>query len=158
MTEESLISPPPRDSLILLRRDIQEEIKAQKNKEKQKSALAAWHGELRHFSRRFFSKDGVFETLTEAQKDELAKLCASFCKKRIALISAPFAALLIGVLSLGVIAHWTLFFLLIPWFILTGFVFFGLSNWIEYIEFLFARKTIKKLDKEKNLPKGNENG
>lgn len=145
---DKLVGQNPRDSLILLRREIREEMLAERNNAKRKQALFSYNMGLDHFAEKFFKKDNVLNRLSDAQKQELAKLCSSFCKKRVAIITSPYAAVLAWIMFSGINYHWSLFVMLVPWLFLTGLGFFLWSRWGEYVEFLWAKNVIEKLGKE----------
>ena len=147
---DNLIRQNPRDSLILLR----DKNLIIEKKNRAAKAEVGYSDTLRMFSGQFL-RANVFESLSELQKKELDKLCASFCRRRIVLNSLPFLGSLGGIFALSFSEPISLL-LLMPWVIVSviaiGFMagYFHKKKkvfFLDQISFLFARRKIKKAEK-----------
>lgn len=112
---DNLVAQNPRDSIILLREKRLQEIREAKRFQASQSHDII----LRKYAKQFFKDDTVFDTLDPLQKKELAKMCASYCRRWSAGFFYPIASSLFAVLSLGIFSASGWFVVLIPWLILS---------------------------------------
>ena len=92
MTEESLISPPPRD-VLLIRRD--DAIKSYK-KRRVLDMVGKYQHVLSMFALDFFKGEARLSDLSEAEKKELAEICFRRSIRNLFFIFSPY----VGVLAL----------------------------------------------------------
>lgn len=135
--EENLVGTHPRDALLVLRQDNLEVKKVKERKEALIKARTNYDSGLKEFAKKFLADENI--SLPPAQKEELAKIYASRCKKQICLISGSLLLLFTGI-TLGIYYH--------PAFITTliiggpiGFTF--IEEIIDRINFLRAKKILK---------------
>lgn len=162
---DNLIGQNPRDSIILLREKRLQKIR----EEKKAKALGFYDAILRKYSKQFFKDETMFDQLNPLQKKELAKFCASYCRRWSACLFLPLGLSLFAILSFGFFSVSSWFFILLPWAVvsLISVVAVGVSkdqlehaNIEHFWPFLKAHKKLnqsgKKTTKEDNSGSGSE--
>lgn len=155
LNQDDLVGENPRDSLILLRENKLREVKEAKRAQ----AAVSCDGILRKYSKQFFKDEDVFNKLNLLQKKELAKFCASYCRKWLWSSVSIVGSSLLVILGLGIFYSVVWLFALFPWlfvFIIT-FVSIGVTkdrkghvNIEHFLPFLMAYGEISQADKGKN--------
>ena len=156
--DDKLISSPPRDYILNLRRDALMKAENEKLRLKTDAARDKCDSLLRGFADSFFFDSKVYGTLKPKEKNELAEIYASYCRKSLILKSLPFAGIAGIVTGLGILNPITLiisFFSILVLFALIPVLFIGSGWWEDFIcgfwynfqnswQFLSARKFLKK--------------
>lgn len=152
--DDKLVAQNPRDSLIVMRKENLDFEKARKAEAAKDSYLDT----LKTFSGQFLRSD-VFNDLSKLQKNELDKLCASFCRRRSFFNSLPFLGSFGGVIYLSFLDPLFLL-LMLPWIIGSFFTLLGMETYCEkkkkilffdQIDFLLKRNKIKKAGKLEDM-------
>lgn len=165
MTEENLISPPPRDLILSLRRDALIKADGQRLEHKMKEARQTCDFLLEQFAKGYFFDSRVYGTLKPKEKKELAEICAFACRKQIVLKALPFAVISGIITGLGILNPIILVisFFSVLFLFLFGCMFFAVSDWLQDLilgftsdfkdcwKFLSARRFLKRLVGEKNI-------
>lgn len=151
---DNLIGQNPRDSLIIMRNQNLSFERERKIENLAASAKDRYSRILEKFSGQFLRSD-AFHGLSELQKKELEKLCASFCRRRVFFNSLPFLGSFCGIFYLSFLHPLFLLFL-IPWVIGSFAALAGMESYcekkhkvffFEQIDFLLARRRLKRASK-----------
>lgn len=135
--EENLVGTHPRDALLVLRQGNLERKRIEKRKKVLSAAYSKYNFELEQFAKEFLADENI--SLPPKQKEELAKIYASQCKKQIGFISA---LLPIVLTSFGLAVNYNLGFIALL-FLVIPLTIGGISEIIEKFGFLCDRKILK---------------
>ena len=158
MNDDKLVGTHPRDELLVLRQDNLGRKKVKERKESLANAFNKYNSKLDQFAKKFLADANA--RLTPKQREELAKIYASRCKKFVGLYLGFWLTFLASNIFLSAIG-----FGLPLWLFLTNFIFAlslvcsGTILLEDKIPFLRAKKIIKTASEEeirtleKNPPK-----
>ena len=165
MTDDKLVSSPPRDYLLGLRRDAVKRIDDTRLKEKIEAARAVCDYQLNQFAGNYFFDHKIYGALKPKEKNELAEIYAFSCRKRMVLKTLPFAGLLGIITGFGIWNPITLFisFFSIGILIFFGGIIFSMSGWGEDLicgfmsdfkdcwKFISARRFLRRVFGKKDI-------
>lgn len=100
--DDKLIALPPKDLILSLRRSALEKAENERLTHKIKKAKARYRDSLSYFAFNFFCDGEVYDTLKPQEKNELAKICASSCRKSLALKLTPFTVIAGIIVGFGI--------------------------------------------------------